>query len=531
MPTGRCYAVGMNAVELTLFNERLNAICDEMGLVLQRTALSPNIKDRLDFSCAIFDAGGRLSAQAAHIPVHLGSMAHAMADLVVRFSWQPGDMVVVNDPYLGGTHLPDITVIAPVFAGAALCGFVANRAHHADIGAHTPGSMPIATRLEEEGIVIAPTRFMVDGAIDDSVLNAHLNILRNPELSRGDFMAQVSANRVGAVRLAALIAQLGAVSDYVAALAALNEYGRRMAQSGIGGIPNGSYVFADVMEDDGQGNSDLVIAVRLDIADGEVTADFSGTAAQVAGNINCPLAVVAAAVYYVFRCLMPDNTPACAGTFAPLRLHVPPGSMLNPYPGAAVAAGNVETSMRLVDVVLGALAQALPERIPAASQGTMNNVAMGSGVGDTPVWDYYETLAGGAGAGPKGDGASAIQLHMTNTRNTPIESVEMHYPLRIVRYQLAPGARPNEGHAGGHGLIREYEFLRDTQVTLLTERRRIAPWGLHGAAAGSRGENRLDGQLLPAKTSFVAKAGQRLSIQTPGGGHWREPLPSANNGS
>ncbi|MBL1294499.1 MAG: hydantoinase B/oxoprolinase family protein [Thiotrichales bacterium] len=520
----------MNSIELTLFHQRLDAICDEMGLTLQRAAFSPNIKDRLDYSCAIFDRYGSLRAQAAHIPVHLGSMAYAMADLVKRFDWQEGDMVWVNDPFLGGTHLPDITVIAPVFIDDTLCGFVANRAHHADIGAESAGSMPIASRLLQEGVVIAPTRFMKNGAPEEDVIAPVLKQLRNPDHGRADLIAQASANVVGCKRLTVLVKQLGSLEKYYSALEALNDYGRRMARSGIGAIPNGDYQFTDVMDDDGQGNRDIAVSLQLKIDDDAVIADFSGSALQVVGNINCPVSVVAAAVYYAFRCLMPANTPACAGSFSSISLVVPYGSFLNPEPGAAVAAGNVETSMRLVDVVMGALAQALPDKLPAASQGTMNNVALGS-VGDVGsnkaavAWDYYETLAGGAGAGPNGDGASGIQLHMTNTQNTPVESVEMHYPLRISRYQLISqrGTEAGDENVGGRGLIREYEFLQDTQVTLLTERRTRPPWGLHGAKAGKEGENKLDDELLPGKTSLIAKAGQRLSIQTPSGGNWRLP--------
>lgn len=525
----------MNPVELTLFHQRLDAICDEMGLTLQRAALSPNIKDRLDYSCAIFDESGALCAQAAHIPVHLGSMAYAMADLVQRFDWQDGDMVWVNDPYLGGTHLPDITVIAPIFINNSLCGFVANRAHHADIGADTAGSMPIASSLSQEGVVIAPARFMANGVIQEDVVSPIFERLRSPQQGRADIMAQTSANVAGVKRLAVLVQQLGSSEKYRAALSELNDYGLRMAQSGIATIPDGVYHFRDVMDDDGQGSDNIAIELNLDITNGKVVADFSGSAEQVPGNINCPISVVAAAVFYVFRCLMPANTPACAGSFSSIELVVPAGCLLNPRPGAAVAAGNVETSMRLVDVVMGALAQALPDTMPAASQGTMNNVALGSVSDDCNTaiaWDYYETIGGGAGAGPSGPGASGLQLHMTNTQNTPIESVEMHFPLRISRYQLAPSnARDDQKlveYPGGRGLIREYEFLCETEVTLLTERRSVAPWGAQGASRGVEGKNQLDGVMLPGKTSLVAKVGQRLRIQTPSGGCWR-PRMMGNN--
>ena len=410
----------MNPVQLSIFANRLSGVCDEMGAVLRLSALSPNIKDRLDFSCAIFDAQGRLCAQAAHIPVHLGSMAYAMADLVSDRDWQPGDLLVVNDPYMGGTHLPDVTVVAPVFGAASLIGFAVTRAHHANIGAHSPGSMPVSTRLDQEGIVIAPSW-----------------------LKRGGQWQ---------VPLCRELARL----------------------------------------------------------------DFSGTADQVAGNINCPLSVAAAAAYYCFRCLMDDDVPACDGLFRPISLSAPQGSLLNANRPAAVAAGNVETSSRVVDVVLGALAQAAPEAIPAASQGTMNNVAMGA-AGENG-WDYYETMAGGTGAHARGPGLSAVHSHMTNTLNTPIESLESHYPLRVHRYQVRRGSGGDGQFVGGDGLVRELEFLGDAQVTLLTERRRHAPWGLAGGQLGAVGENRHNGELLPPKTSFTARAGDRLLVASPGGG-------------
>ncbi len=517
----------MNPIELSLFHQRLDAICDEMGLSLQRAAVSPNIKDRLDYSCAIFDRKGLLCAQAAHIPVHLGSMAYAMSDLVHRFDWSEGDMVWLNDPYLGGTHLPDITVLAPVFYFNELVGFVANRAHHADIGAKTGGSMPVASQLSDEGVVIAPSLLMQAGQLLQSSVDMLLSSLKHAKHGYADILAQTSANLTGLSRLSILIEQHGNADEYQVALDALQQYGARMAKAGIGRIPTGCYAFEDVMDDDGQGNTELVIKLNLSVSETEIIADFSGSAKQVAGNINCPESVVAAAVYYVLRCLMPVNTPACAGSFSCISLHVPKGSMLNPYPGAAVAAGNVETSMRLVDVVMGALARALPEQIPAASQGTMNNIALGSIRGEQAndrEWDYYETLGGGAGAGPSGPGMSARQCHMTNTLNTPVESLEMHYPLRVTRYQIDRAVKQecaSDEFSGGNGLIREYEFLEDSRVSLLTERRNRPPWGLNGARKGRPGINELDAETLPAKASFVAKKGQKLRVTTPSGGSWR----------
>lgn len=510
----------MNPVELSLFAGRMAAVCEEMGAVLRRTAFSPNIKDRLDFSCAVFDAAGELCAQAAHIPVHLGSMAYAMRDIVGRLEWRPGDMVILNDPFLGGTHLPDVTLIAPLFAGAEArpAGFVANRAHHADIGAVTPGSMPISGRLEEEGMVLPPTFILRGGEIDAGVMGRITGMARNAAQNHGDFAAQISANRCGLARLESLVSRLG-VEAYRDALRALNDYAERLARAGLGAIPDGEYRFRDVLDDDGRGTRDIPLALTLRVAGSDIEADFTGTAPQVAGNVNCPLAVTAAAVYYAFRCLMPAEIPDCLGSFRPLRLVVPEGSVLNARRPAAVAAGNVETSTRVVDVVLGALAQAVPGRIPAASHGSMNNIAMGGRSG-ARAWDYYETLGGGMGAGPAGGGLDGVQTHMTNTLNTPIESLELHYPLRIRRYELRAGSGGAGRRRGGDGLVREYELLEPATVTLITERRTHAPWGLAGGAPGVRGENRHNGRLLPPKACFEAAAGDRVRIESAGGGGW-----------
>ncbi len=511
----------MDPVELSIFSSRVNAICDEMGAVLRRTSFSPNIKDRLDFSCAVFDADGKLCAQAAHIPVHLGSMAYAMADIVAQVSWRRDDMVIVNDPFLGGTHLPDVTLIAPVFVDQHLCGFVANRAHHADIGSTTPGSMPISRTLDEEGMVIPPSYLLRGGAVDEDLLRTLTAKTANEQNARGDFAAQISANRTGVQRLTALVQRMGPDS-YGQALEALNDYAEVLARDALRQIPDGQYRFADYMDDDGQGNEDIVIAVRAQVSDGDVILDFDGTAAQVAGNINCPLSVAAAAVYYVFRCLMPPQTPAAAGSFRPIRLHVPRGSLLHARRPAAVAAGNVETSTRVVDVVCGALVQALPDKIPAASHGSMNNVALGARR-KTGSWDYYETIGGGMGAGRNGGGLSAVQTHMTNTLNTPIEVLEMLYPLRMRRYQVRRGSGGTGRRPGGDGIVREFEFLAPAQATILSERRRHAPWGVAGGGAGEKGANWLNDTPLPAKVSLQIQCGDRLRIETAGGGGWGVP--------
>jgi N-methylhydantoinase B len=508
----------MDAVELSIFSSRMEAVCDEMGVILRNAAFSPNIRDRLDFSCAVFDGSGQLCAQAAHIPVHLGSMAFAMRDIVSRLRWSPGDMVILNDPFLGGTHLPDVTLIAPLYHGKNLVAFVVNRAHHADIGAESPGSMPVSRSLDEEGLVIEPAFLMRAGVLDTGLLESIVARTGNQRESRGDFSAQISANRCGLERLGTLVDSFS-LEGFSRGLAALNDYAEKLALSALATIPDGKYVFEDFMDDDGQGNRDIPIRVCLQVSDGQVHADFTGTAGQVAGNINCPLSVAAAAVYYVFRCMMPDQTPACAGSFRPIRISAPPGSLLNAERPAAVAAGNVETSTRVVDVVTGALAAALPERLPAASQGSMNNLSMGGGRA-AARWDYYETIGGGMGAGASGGGLSGVQTHMTNTLNTPIEVIESRFPLRVRCYAIRTGSAGNGARRGGDGLIREFEFLEDARVSLLTERRSHAPWGLAGGGEAARGRNLLNGVTLGAKAEFQVSAGDRLRIETPGGGGW-----------
>lgn len=515
-PPGRFKMPAMDAVELSIFSSRIQAVCDEMGAVLRRSAFSPNIKDRLDFSCAVFDPRGELCAQAAHIPVHLGSMTYAMRGIVAGRRWSAGDMVVLNDPFLGGTHLPDVTVIAPVFVHGERVGFVANRAHHADIGASSPGSMPLSRSLDEEGLVIPPTLLVRKGVPIPEILTRITAATRNPRDTRGDFSAQISANGAGLRRLTELVGELGPRA-YADGLIELNDYAERLAGSALTLIPDGTYGFEDRMDDDGLGQRDVPIVAGVQVQAGRIQVDFTGTAPQVAGNINCPLSVAAAGVYYVFRCLMPVETPACAGAFRAISVHAPLGCLLNARRPAAVAAGNVETSTRVVDVIMGALAQAIPERIPAASHGSMNNVAMGAHGPEHP-WDYYETIGGGMGAGARGGGLSGVQTHMTNTLNTPIEALEMRFPLRIVRYGIRRGSGGAGQRSGGDGLVREFEFLAPAQVTLLTERRTHRPWGLAGGGDGAAGENLLNGRPLPAKVSLATQAGDRLTVETAGGG-------------
>ncbi len=504
----------MDPIELSLFTNRMASICTEMGAILQKTALSPNIKDRLDFSCAVFDHKGALCSQAAHIPVHLGSMAYAMKNIVNQQQWHHGDALILNDPYLGGTHLPDITIISPVFFNNELIAFVANRAHYADIGASSPGSMPLATQLDEEGLIISPSFIQQQGETNNVLLTEILSHMNNPGQVKADLIAQISVNQKAVERLQETIEQHSA-SKFTDALVHLNNYAERLARTGLKNITDGQYAFIDTMDDDGQGNENIPIQVRISVKDGNVLVDFNGTSQQVAGNINCPVSVTAAAVFYCFYALMPSNTPACSGSFRSIEIKAPNASLVNAQSPAAVAAGNVETSTRIVDVILGALAKALPERIPAASHGSMNNIAMGN-----QNWDYYETLGGGMGASCISDGQDAIQTHMTNTLNTPIEILEMQYPLRIHQYAIRMDSGGSGKFIGGDGLIREYEFLEETTVSLLTERRLNTPWGLSGGQAAKRGHNYLNNETVPGKISFSAKVGDRLLVSTPGGGGW-----------
>ncbi len=508
----------MNAISLSIFANRIDAICGEMGVTLRKSAFSPNIRDRLDYSCAIFSAEGELCAQAAHIPVHLGSMAFAMRDVVASVEWSPGDMIVLNDPYKGGTHLPDVSIIAPLFIDDILTGFVANRAHHADIGSETPGSMPLASSLLDEGIVIEPSLIVKNNELEKLFFDGLMKNMRNTQESSGDFIAQIAANRRGLNRLQALITKMGR-ADYLLSLESLNQYAATLAKNSLSAIDDSCCSFSDVLDDDGQGNKDILIKVAVTLEQGHIKVDFAGTASQVAGNINCPLSVTAAAVYYVFRCLMPAQTPACAGSFSHITILAPENSVVNASFPAAVAAGNVETSTRIVDVVLGALSRILPDRIPAASHGSMNNLAMGY-CGDElhPSWDYYETIGGGMGAGKYTDGLDAVQTHMTNTLNTPIESLEMKYPLRIAEYSIRRSSAGEGAHKGGEGLIREYEFLAPAQVTLLTERRRHSPWGLNGGGDAKPGVNTLNDKVIAAKQSFFVSAGDRVRVASAGGG-------------
>ncbi len=507
--------MAINTIQLSLFTHKINALCEEMGAHLRHAAFSPNIRDRLDYSCAMFDHRGQMCAQAAHIPVHLGSMAFAMEEIVNKFDWQSGDIVIFNDPYMGGTHLPDVTLVAPVFLDSKCAGFVANRAHHADIGSEEPGSMPLSSKLEQEGIVISPQYLGQDNQIDNTLYEKLFFEVQQKDNTYADISAQLGANLHGVNRLQTLIDELG-VNQYQHLIEQLFEYSQAMSISQLKRIPNGSYFAIDYMDDDGLGNVDIPIQVRVTVDDGNIQVDFSGTAKQVTGNINCPKAVTAAAVFYVFRCFMNGDMPTSKGLFDPISLITVPGSLVDANYPAAVAAGNVETSSRIVDVLFAALAQACPNEIPAASQGTMNNIAMGK-QGEN-AWSYYETIGGGAGATASSDGLSAVQTHMTNTQNTPIEVLEMNYPLRVRRYEIRKGSGGQGKQKGGCGIIREFEFLQPARVTILSERRTHAPYGIEGGGAGKPGQNFLNNQLINGKVSLFVKQDDCVRIETPGGG-------------
>ena len=519
----------VDPVSLEIFRSALTAIAEEMGAVLTRSAYSPNIKERRDFSCALFDRQGRMVAQAAHIPVHLGAMPDSVATALTEFErFAPGDVIALNDPFRGGTHLPDITLISPIFVldgdEQRLAGFAANRAHHADVGGISAGSMPVATEIYQEGIIIPPIKLWEAGEPNTAALRLLLRNVRTPDERRGDLAAQVAANRTAARRLQEVVERSGltTVETHIEALIA---YAERITRATLAAIPAGTYEFTDYLDDDGFSEQPIPIHARVTVADGTLTVDFSGSAPEAQGSINAVASVAKSAVYYVVRCLMPEDAPANHGTFAPVTIIAPEGTVVNARPPRPVAGGNVEASQRITDTVLGALARALPDVIPAASQGTMNNVTAG---GHDPrtgrPFAYYETMGGGMGARPHLDGLSGVHVHMSNTLNTPVEAFEFAYPMRIVAYRLRDGSGGGGEARGGDGLVREIGFEVPTEVTLLTERRRLAPYGLQGGEQGKPGENVLirDGreEQLPGKTRFMAQPGDRLAIRSPGGGGW-----------
>jgi N-methylhydantoinase B len=481
-------------IEIQIIGSGLRAIAEEMGAVLIRSAFSANIKERRDCSTALFDDDGRMIVQAEHIPVHLGAMPDAVA-AVMRCRPAPDDVFILNDPYTGGTHLPDITLVS-----RTALGFSASRAHHADVGGTEPGSMPATSRtLAEEGVVIPPTR------LDDATLDALVQKMRNPEERRGDLRAQLAAHTLAARRIDAVCARRGR-ERVAAAMNELYDYSERLVRAGIATMPDGRYEASDFLDDGTR------IHVHLRIAGDSLELDFSGTDPQQhEGNLNCPIAVTRSACYFVVRCLAAPDVPASGGAFAPVTVRAPEGSLVNACPPAAVAGGNVETSSRIVDAVFAAFGQAMP--VPAQGQGTMNNVTLGN-----DRFTYYETIGGGQGACPDADGPSAVHVTMSNTLTTPVEALELSYPLRVERYALRLGSGGSGAHRGGEGVVRELRALEDCRLSILSERRARSPRGAAGGEDGVPGRNRLNGRELPAKATMELRAGDVLTIETPGGG-------------
>ncbi len=545
---------------LEIYRALFTSVAEEMGIALRRTAFSPNIKERRDYSCAVFDAKGRVIAQGDHMPVHLGSMPMAVAAALAEIDLAPGDVVALNDPFAGGTHLPDVTLVSGVFLhknrrrGDGVTGgrgdrvtggrgdgekrgneeftasprpsspnllfYVANRAHHADIGGATPGSMGLATDIYGEGIRIPPIRLVRNGVVDRDTMRLLLANVRGNVERRGDFDAQIGSLKTGATRLLEIVERRGEreATEYAAQLI---DYSARLIRHTIASIPNGTYEAEDVLDDDGVDDRPVKIAVRIAIRGERATVDFTGSASQVAGAINAVEAITVSAVSYVFRCLVAGEVPASAGLMEPIEVIAPAGTVVNANPPASVAGGNVETSQRLVDVLFKALSHALPERIPAASQGTMNNLTVG---GIDPrngqEFSYYETVAGGMGARPALDGMSGVHTHMTNSLNTPAEALEYAYPLRVREYRLRRDSGGAGKQCGGDGVVREIETLAPARMSLLADRRNHGPYGLYGGADGATGLNQINNKQISAKGSHELKAGDRIRIETPGGGGW-----------
>jgi len=516
----------MNAIELELFRHLLVSIAEEMGVVLRRTSYSANIKERRDYSCAVYDARGETVAMGDHMPVHLGAMPLSVRAAREAFDLEPGDVALLNDPFRGGTHLPDITAVAPVYTRGSRkpSFFLANRAHHADVGGMSPGSMPMAREIYQEGIRIPPIKIQRAGKLDRHLLDLLLANVRTPVEREGDLMAQLAAIQRGGARLNELVGKYG-LARVASNMRALQGYSERMMRAAIRSLPPGVYCFDDCLDNDGVSREAVKISVAITIGGGSAVVDFSGSAAQTTGAVNANYAVTLAAVMYVFRCVMKEDVPFTAGIQRPIRVIAPEGTVVNARPPAAMAAGNVETSQRITDAVLGALAQAVPDLIPAASSGTMNNLSFGGwDPGRQISFAYYETIAGGMGASTKGDGHSATHTHMTNSWNTPVEAFEHQFPVRVEAYRIRRGSGGAGRHRGGDGIVRELRFLTPAEVTILSDRRINGPWGLSGGSPGRPGKNTLiRGRRkvrLEGKTRIDVHRGDVLRIETPGGGGW-----------
>lgn len=520
----------LDAVSLEIWRQLFTALAEEMGAALRRAAFSPNIKERQDYSCALFGPDGTAVALGDHMPVHLGAMPMSVeAAMEVLGPLDEGDVACVNDPFKGGTHLPDITLIAPVHGKGILLGYVACRAHHSDVGGVSPGSMPLAREIVQEGLRIPPVRLVRGGSMDQDLERLILANVRTPEERSGDLEAQLGSLHAGAMRLREYARRRGAPAVH-RAMDALVAYADRLVLAGLAKLPQGRYTAVDHMEDDGFGSGPLPVAVAVEVkAGGRIRVDFTGTAPQAAGGINAVPAITASATRYVLRCVVEDllgePLPAGGGRMASVELVLPGGSLVAARPPASVAAGNVETSQRITDVLFAALSRALPLRIPAASQGTMNNISAGGTDPRTGLpFAYYETAGGGMGGGAAGPGLSGVHTHMSNSLNTPVEALEHAYPFRIRSYMLRPGSGGRGTHDGGEGLVREIEFLSPAEVTILSERRAAGPAGRLGGMPGAPGANSLirDGEQhpLPSKVTFSARSGDMVRLETPGGGGW-----------
>jgi N-methylhydantoinase B len=519
----------VDPIELALFQSATHSIAEQMGATLRRTSFSPNIKERRDYSCAVFDRVGDVIAMGDHMPVHLGAMPMSVKSAMGALTLGRGDIALLNDPFAGGTHLPDLTMVLPVFGDEESPVFyVATRAHHADVGGCYPGSMGLCQEIYQEGLRIPPVRIVKGGAVDREILSLLLHNVRTPVEREGDLTAQIGACRVGETRLQELIAKYGteAINRLTGELLA---YSERLTRAELSGIPAGEFIAEDYLDDDGHSETPVKIkvAITIDPVQQSARIDFSGSSPQVASSINAVYAITYSAAYYVFRCLLPADAPATSGVMRPVELLAPEGTIVNARPPAPVAAGNVETSQRIVDVLLRALAQAIPTRIPAASSGTMNNLTIG---GIDPrsnlPFAYYETVAGGMGAGEGSDGISGVHTHMTNSLNTPVEALEYAYPFRVRQYSYRPGSGGVGRWRGGDGIVREIELLADAQITLLADRRRFPPYGLAGGEPGATGRTLLITKAgekeLPGKCSLSAHRGDLIRIETPGGGGWGE---------
>lgn len=512
----------MNVIEVQVFNKIFSSIAEEMGIVLSRAAFSSNIKERKDFSCALFDQKGELVAQAAHIPVHLGAMPQTVKYAIQSHQFSEDDELIINDPFHGGSHLPDITIIKPVFLDGELLFYVATRAHHADVGGKSPGSMGNCTSIIDEGVCIPPTLLKIQGQTNTEFLQSFLDQVRNPAERLGDLRAQSASLTRGGTRLLETVQKYGKNRIY-ATIDDLKDYSERLMRRTIGKIPNGVYQYQDILDNDGFNSTPLTLHGSIRIEDDTAIIDFCHSCDQVSSPLNCVRPVTISATIYAFQAIMGDGFPINHGSYRPLTIKTRRGSILDAKRPAPVAAGNVETSQRIVDVIFGCLAQATGQSIPAASCGTMNNVSIGWVSKSGEELTYYETIGGGMGARPDQHGLDAIQTHMTNTLNTPVESLEQDYPLRIEQYAIRKKSGGKGKFHGGNGIIRSYRFLQEATVSLLTDRRIGKPYGLHGGDSGLSGVNTLirkDGlrQVLPGKISFTALEGDLLEIATPGGG-------------